>query len=147
MKVIKNKAVEIKTSAITIALLVFILIVAINIVRAQSSKAWIAPPQASEQKNPVTANAAVIADAQKIYSANCTPCHGTKGKGDGPAAANLNPKPADHSSAAVQAETDGSLFYKLSEGRTPMPQYKKIFTDQQRWELVCYIRTLAKKAK
>jgi hypothetical protein len=28
-----------------------------------------------------------------------------------------------------------------------MPAYKAVFTDQQRWELICYIRTLAKPAK
>ena len=82
-----------------------------------------------------------------IYTANCTPCHGTKGRGDGPAAAALDPKPADHTSAVMRSETDGSLFYKISEGRKPMPQYKTTFTEKQRWELVDYIRTLNKTAK
>ncbi|HVV55133.1 MAG TPA: cytochrome c, partial [Mucilaginibacter sp.] len=62
---------------------------------------------------------------------------------DGPAAVALNPKPADHSSEAVQKETDGSLFWKMSEGRKPMPSYKTMLSEKQRWELVDYIRTLA----
>ena len=92
-------------------------------------------------------NATVLADAKKLYTTNCAPCHGDKGRGDGPAAQALSPKPADHSSVLVQGETDGSLFWKLSEGRNPMPGYKKILTEQQRWELVNYIRTLAKTPK
>jgi mono/diheme cytochrome c family protein len=108
---------------------------------------WVAPKEANNITNPIAGNNSSIADGKTIYVANCSPCHGDKGRGDGPAAAGLNPKPADHSSAAIQSESDGSLFWKLSEGRAPMPAYKKIFTDQQRWELIDYIRTLAKAPK
>ncbi len=109
--------------------------------------AWVAPAAAGSVKNPQAGNNSGLAVAKAMYVANCGPCHGEKGKGDGPAAPGLNPRPADHTSAAVQSETDGSLFWKLSEGRNPMPGYKKIFSDQQRWELINYIRTLAKSTK
>ncbi len=108
---------------------------------------WNAPSSADNNKNPLAGNTSVLAEAKTLYTANCVPCHGDKGRGDGPAAIGLNPKPADHSSLAVQSESDGSLFWKLSEGRSPMPGYKKIFSDQQRWELINYIRTLAKSPK
>ncbi len=145
MRIIRKNAGLIHGSLLAITIMLFFLMTGVNTVKGQSSKPWIVPKEASSLKNPVAADALVFADAKKIYTANCAPCHGAKGKGDGIAAANLNPKPADHSSAAIQSESDGSLFYKLSEGRTPMPQYKTIFTEKQRWELVCYIRTLAKK--
>jgi mono/diheme cytochrome c family protein len=106
---------------------------------------WVAPKEADNIKNPLAGNTAVITEAKTLYTGNCGPCHGDKGRGDGPAAAGLNPKPADHTSAAVQTQTDGAIFWKLSEGKAPMPAYKKIFTEQQRWELVNFIRTLAKK--
>lgn len=108
---------------------------------------WVAPIDAQTVKNPLVSTAPALAEAKTIYTANCGPCHGEKGKGDGPASQGLNPKPADHTSAIVQNESDGSLFYKLSEGRNPMPAYSKVFTDQQRWELVLYIRTLARISK
>lgn len=111
---------------------------------AQQRTTWVSPKPAQEMKNPFANDKSSLSNAKVLYTTNCTPCHGAKGKGDGPAAAALNPKPADHSSAWVQAETDGSLFWKISEGRNPMPSYKKILTDKQRWDLVNYIRTLAK---
>ncbi|HEY4967795.1 MAG TPA: c-type cytochrome [Puia sp.] len=129
---------------------IFAFILLCNIYCIQSfaqSTPWVAPKDADNVKNPLAGNTAVLAEAKALYVANCAPCHGEKGRGDGPAAAGLNPKPADHSSVAVQNESDGALFWKLSEGRSPMPGYKKIFTDQQRWELINYIRTLAKVPK
>lgn len=128
----------------------FVIFVVFNLIFSRSfaqSTNWVAPKEADNVKNPLSANSSVLADSRARYVANCGPCHGEKGRGDGPAAPGLNPKPADHTSVAVQSETDGALFWKLSEGRNPMPGYKKIFTDQQRWELIAYIRTLAKSGK
>ncbi|MGN6177740.1 MAG: c-type cytochrome [Mucilaginibacter sp.] len=107
------------------------------------TKPWVAPATAQAFKNPVSVTPSTLKEAKTLYMANCSPCHGQKGKGDGPAAAALNPKPADHTSPALNKETDGSLFWKISEGRSPMPQYKNILTETQRWELVKYIRSLS----
>jgi mono/diheme cytochrome c family protein len=62
------------------------------------------------------------------------------GKGNGIAAAALNPKPADHTSAALQKESDEALYWKMTEAHTPMPSYNQALTDTQRWMLVNYIR-------
>ena len=110
-------------------------------------KPWVAPPSADNLKNPDEGKPSVLVEAKALYIANCGPCHGEKGKGDGPAAGGLNPRPADHTSESVQKQTDGAIFWKLSEGRAPMPAYKKVFTDVQRWGLVAYIRSLAKVKK
>ena len=131
---------------VLIALILLAPIFIVNNCLAQT-KPWVSPKLAQSVKNPLSGDASSLADGKVLYTANCSPCHGDKGKGNGPAAQALIPKPADHSSAAVQAETDGSLFWKLTEGRSPMPSYKTILTDKQRWELVNYIRTLAKKGK
>jgi len=72
----------------------------------------------------------------------CSPCHGTSGRGDGPAAAALNPKPANYTTKAISAESDGALFWKLSEGRGAMVPFKSTYSEKQRWELITYIRTL-----
>lgn len=111
------------------------------------SKPWEVPASASAVKNPVTMTQATLKDAKTLYSAYCSPCHGDKGKGDGIAAAALSVKPADYTSDLVNKETEGTIFYKMSEGRLPMPQFKTTLTEDQRWKLVAYIRTLGKAGK
>ena len=85
-----------------------------------------------------------MANAKKLVETNCQSCHGS-GKGDGPAAAALPPtKPADWTSARVASETDGEIFWKISNGRGAMPPWKHL-PENDRWDLVDYIRTLQKK--
>ena len=79
-----------------------------------------------------------------LYQKTCSVCHGTSGKGDGIAAVGLMVKPANHTSQNVQQQKDGVLFYKISNGRVPMPPFKSKLTEKQRWALVNYIRTLSK---
>ena len=105
---------------------------------------WEAPTSAASTNNPFVGNAVALKEGTRIYTKYCTPCHGEKGNGEGPVAATLNPKPANHSSATVQSQPDGVLFWKISEGRGAMAAYKNQLTDQQRWGLVNYIRTLKK---
>ncbi|MFI5153490.1 MAG: c-type cytochrome [Chitinophagales bacterium] len=136
-------AIQIRPLILVAMAAVLILIFARSI--AQQPK-WVAPKTADNLANPLSGNAGALPDAKKLYTSYCVPCHGDKGKGDGPAAPGLNPRPADHSSATVQSESDGALFWKLSEGHMPMPSYKNAFSEQQRWGLVNYIRTLAKAA-
>lgn len=112
-----------------------------------SKKVFKAPASADDNKNPVAADAASLAEGKKIYVTYCVACHGDKGKGDGVAAAGLQKPPADHTSAAIQAQTDGAIFWKITYGNNPMPAYEKMLTPTQRWQLVNYIRTLAKKGK
>jgi mono/diheme cytochrome c family protein len=111
---------------------------------ANGQAKWVAPSAAAAVKNPNTCNDATLKDGKKLYTSLCAPCHGDKGKGDGPAAGALTPKPANHTSPAVQAESDGSLFWKISEGRGAMAAYKGQLTEPQRWSLVCFIRSLKK---
>jgi len=109
---------------------------------AQNPGPWVAPASASAKKNPFAGNAGAAAEGKKIFMMTCSPCHGTSGRGDGPAAAALNPKPANYTTKAISAESDGALFWKLSEGRGAMVPFKSTYSEKQRWELITYIRTL-----
>ena len=131
---------------LTIAFGLLVTFMPFSVIHAQS-KPWVAPVQYANLSNPSVASPDKVNAGKVLYQTYCSPCHGTKGKGDGAAAVALTPKPADHTSPAMANETDGSLFYKISEGRTPMPKYKEAFTEQQRWELIDYIRTLSKTQK
>jgi mono/diheme cytochrome c family protein len=125
-------------------LLLFISIVFADSLQAQN-KPWVAPKEANSLKNPLAGNAEALKAGKTLYVTYCVACHGQKGKGDGVAAAGLATKPADHSSDLVQRQSDGALFWMITTGRNPMPTYKLSFTEHQRWALVNYIRTLAKK--
>jgi mono/diheme cytochrome c family protein len=104
---------------------------------------WTAPDAEKGKKSPVASSAKVVDQGKKVAQANCVPCHGSSGKGDGAAAAALNPKPADWTSKKVQDESDGELFWKISTGRGAMPSWKHL-PENDRWALVQYIRTLKK---
>lgn len=85
------------------------------------------------------------------YSKQCVGCHGTTGKGDGPAAAALNPKPKDHTDGKIMnSASDKDLFAIVKGGgvsvkKSPlMPAAGKALTDQDIWNVVAYIRSLAK---
>ena len=112
---------------------------------AQSTGPWIAPKEANNLKNPYAGNSEAIKAGKKIYIQLCVICHGDKGKGDGMAGVALNPKPSNFSSEKVQAQSDGAIFWKMSNGRAPMAAYKELIPEKERWQLVAYIRTLKSK--
>jgi mono/diheme cytochrome c family protein len=57
------------------------------------------------------------AQAEQIFSQRCSVCHGMGGKGDGPGAAALNPKPQNYTDAKFQAEvTDDTIAKAIVEG-------------------------------
>jgi mono/diheme cytochrome c family protein len=110
-------------------------------------KPWVAPADAKKVKNPVPATQETLAAAQMLFQDNCVLCHGEKGLGDGPGAKTLKVKPANFTDHKLMAsETDGSLYWKMTTGRGPMPSWKEDLTDKDRWELVNYIRKLTKDA-
>ena len=104
---------------------------------------WVAPATEKAKKNPLPSDPKGVEQGEKIAKINCASCHGAKGKGDGAAAIALNPKPADWTSDRVQSESDGELFWKISNGRGPMPPWKHL-SENDRWAIVLYIRSLKK---
>ena len=103
---------------------------------------WKAPASADAKKNPLTADAATLAAGKAVYVKECQSCHGKKGKGDGPNAKDLDKPAGDFTKAKMQNQTDGALFWKTSEGKKPMPMFKKKLTEDKIWQTVIYMRTL-----
>lgn len=116
---------------------------------AQDNKAgvdeWIASTRAAKKKNPVAADDLSLARGKALYVKECASCHGDKGKGDGPGAKDLEKKPGDLSVPKLWKQSDGALFWKLTEGRKPMPSYLQTMTEDDRWHIINYLRTLAPK--
>jgi len=107
-------------------------------------KTWAVPPEAKAMKNPLTPSEANITEAKRVYSDRCANCHGDSGKGDGSDAMMYDPAPSDLTDAAKMSQvTDGEIYYQISEGRKPMPSFKKRLSEEQRWQLVLLVRSFA----
>lgn len=106
---------------------------------------WKAPARAARKKNPVAADDKSVSAGKVFYVKECLPCHGATGKGDGPAAKDLERHPGNLSDPKLWKQTDGELFWKLTEGKKPMPSYEQNFSEEDRWNVVNYTRTLAPK--
>lgn len=127
---------------VTAAATAFALVAAAGAAVVYAQGEWKAPADQKGVKNPKKSDAASIGNGKKLAETNCAACHGPTGKGDGPAASALPPpKPANWTSATVKSETDGELFWKVSNGRGAMPPWKHL-PDKDRWDLVNYIRSL-----
>jgi mono/diheme cytochrome c family protein len=111
----------------------------------QSKQKWSVPSAEAQKKNPVAANESSLAAGQKIYSKTCATCHGKAGDADGPAVIELNIHPAKLSDPKLVTESDGSLFWRITTGKKPMPAYGKRLSETDRWNLVNYVRTLSKR--
>jgi len=98
--------------------------------------------------NPIPPNRESIAAGQAIYRTQCLQCHGPTGRGDGPVGLTLIPPPADlyqHTQPGVHP--DGRLYNWITNGVAPdsqMPAFKDILSDEDRWNVVNYIRTFAR---
>jgi len=103
-----------------------------------SAQIWEVP---GEQKA-VTAPFMFTADMQKqgeqIYLKNCQSCHGLPGKDNW---VKLTPSPGDLAKEKTQSQTDGELFYRITAGKAPMPEFRNIIPEEERWWVVAYLRT------
>jgi len=136
------KRIKITETAVMISIIALLFVI-LDCGKAEAqSSSWPVPPEYVSMKNPVTSDSAMHENAKILYTNYCSPCHGANGNGDGYAGGKLDPKPAVHTSPFVKSESDGSLYYKMSEGKKVMPAYKVVLTENERWELVNYIRTL-----
>jgi mono/diheme cytochrome c family protein len=97
----------------------------------------------AEPRNPFPASAESLARGRTLYAAHCQSCHGAAGAGDGPAAAGLD-APGLDLRAGVGARSDARLFRTIGQGLrgTAMPAFIGRLTEEERWHLVTYIRTL-----
>lgn len=122
---------------------VFALAAAAQPGKGGNDEPWTAPARAAKKANPIPPDAKSLELGRKLWERDCLSCHGAKGRGDGPQAADLDRKPADFADAAMWDQSDGAFFWKLVEGKTPMPATKTLLSDEERWHIINYMRTLA----
>jgi mono/diheme cytochrome c family protein len=104
--------------------------------------------QGPAASNETKVTPALLAQGDTVYKANCIPCHGPLGKGDGPSAAALNPKPRDHTNRQyMDGLTDEQIANTVVHGGAPkypnMPSHPHI-KGQDLVALVAKVRTLSR---
>jgi mono/diheme cytochrome c family protein len=100
---------------------------------------------AAARRNPIPATADSVRKGGELFAIYCTPCHGTSDRGDGPVSTKFVP-PADLTNPDLQkVRTDGYWQSYLSAGGAVMPSYAEALTPEERWHVVNFVRTLAKK--
>jgi mono/diheme cytochrome c family protein len=103
---------------------------------------WNVPLEDKLRKNPLAANDTNLHAAKPVYNEYCVNCHGDTGKGDGSDAMMYDPAPSDLTEPKHMTQlTDGEIFYQITQGRKPMPSFRKKLTEDQRWQLVILVRS------
>jgi mono/diheme cytochrome c family protein len=105
---------------------------------------WTIPANAAELKSPVTSTPEVLKRGTSIFESRCRPCHGPEGKGNGPLSDPAHP--AADLTAGVKADwpADGVLFYRVWNGKKPMPAFKSELSQDEVWTVLAYVKTLKK---
>ena len=104
------------------------------------------PVEATKQPNPVKATPESIARARKWWTLDCAMCHGKDGDGKGETAKDMKLAIADFTDpATLKDRTDGEIFYIIKNGHKDMPPEGQRVKTEQNWDLVNYVRSLAKK--
>jgi mono/diheme cytochrome c family protein len=106
---------------------------------------WVAPARANRISNPVSSNPKSIRAGHAVYCDQCLCCHGSSAKGDGPSGGDLQPKPDDLTTSNLRSESDGALYWKITNGRDPMPAFDTMLAAKDRWNVINYLRTLEPK--
>ena len=102
------------------------------------------PLTARFAQDPLPDDAATIDAGRQAFQTRCAICHGPRGRGDGPAAQTMVPKPFDLT-VHVPQHAPGEIHYWISEGipGTQMPAWKEQLSDTERWQLVRFLEALA----
>src|ERR1700738_3420241 len=138
-----------KLSVRKIVFVALLALIALSIVLGVTHRGqWNIPEDAKRRENPIQPSPQALDAARVLYNDHCERCHGKTGRGDGADATKFSTSPWDLSDTIrMTAQSDGELFYTISEGRTPMPEFKTKLTEEQRWQLVLLMRSLAATGK
>ncbi len=110
-------------------------------------EAFVIPADEAKRENPVKPTEASLAEGKKLYGYQCAMCHGEKGDGKGDLVETMKLKTRDWTSAdSLKDLTDGSMYYIIEKGKGQMPSQEGRMSTHQKWNLINYIRSFAKKS-
>jgi mono/diheme cytochrome c family protein len=122
-------------------IILFTLLVHISSI-AVFAQEWIVPADKKVKLSPFQFTDETRKAGERLFTINCISCHGTPGKGN--FLKNLVPPPGDPATEKIQHNLDGEIFYKVSQGRGPMPSFKNVLTPSDIWSIISYLRTFNK---
>ena len=111
--------------------------------RTDAAIKWVVPARQAQERNPVAPDESSLVAGRKIYLERCTACHGQTGDGDGDDAIAFGFHAARLSNPRLRDEPDGALYWRITTGKRPMPEYGTRLSATDRWNVVNYIRTLS----
>jgi mono/diheme cytochrome c family protein len=98
---------------------------------------WNVPTTAKGIKNPVARTAQTAVQGKAVYTEKCVECHGKESAGDG-----TRSRVEYDLRDIVGQLTDGELYWKITHGVGRMPSYAGVLSDEQRWQVINYLRDL-----
>jgi len=103
----------------------------------QPDSSWRAPNDAASRPNPLVTKLQAAAGGKKLFMRNCAECHDKDGSGI------VKKHSADLQLPVVQQQSDGSLFWKITNGNPDrgMPSFSRL-PELERWQLVLFLRML-----
>jgi mono/diheme cytochrome c family protein len=116
-----------------------------GVLYTRAASAPTTPVDVQSLRSPFAPDSASLARGKQIYEQSCVSCHGVSGRGEGPLAPSLRPRPADFRAHMEAGHTDGELYNWLSKGvpGTAMPAFEGQLSEADRWHVINYIRGFA----
>ena len=90
--------------------------------------------------NPVQKSPESLERGRQMFDIHCLVCHGPEGRGDGPVGKKFVPQPMDLTLDYVQTQPAGQLYYTISHGSIAMPFYRQSLSDEDRWNIINYVK-------
>ena len=99
---------------------------------------WVVPEDKRGKLSPFIFSDVTRKAGERLYTINCTSCHGIPGKGN---FLNLVPPPGDPVTDKIQHNSDGEIYFKVSTGRGLMPSFKNTLSSNDIWSLISFLRS------
>ncbi len=103
-----------------------------------AAQTWVVPDDQKAVVAPLKFTPDMQKQGEQLYMKNCQSCHGLPGKDNW---AKLTPPPGDLSKEKAQKQTDGEIFYRITTGKVPMPEFRNILPEDDRWSVIAYLRS------
>lgn len=153
-KFMKNLKILLAPSILIIVTLIFVSALSyehnftsINVQTDSDTTIWVAPDSVNSMINPIEIDEEIMEESQMLYKKHCRSCHGRLGDGKGTGAADISTVPTDFNNPEFLKQSDGSMFWKISEGKDDMAGYSEKLSEEEIWLTVIYIKTFSQTEK